>query len=63
MSISSVPAELLPYLTGALHDDSSLQASILGVNIAFIVLVGLTTALRIYVRCIMLRAAGLDDSM
>jgi cytochrome b561 len=56
-----IPASLLPYLTGELHDYSSLQDSIYKFNITFGVLVIVALALRMYVRWYIIRAAGLDD--
>jgi hypothetical protein len=57
----AIPAELLPYLTGQLHDYSSLQDSIYKINITFAILVIITLGMRIYVRYFMIRAAGFDD--
>lgn len=56
-----IPVSLLPYLTGELHDYSSMQDSIYKFNITFGVLVLVALALRMYVRWYMIRAAGLDD--
>jgi hypothetical protein len=56
-----IPESLLPYLTGELHDYSSLQDSIYKFNITFGILVLVTLALRMYVRMYIIRAAGLDD--
>jgi hypothetical protein len=61
MTSSQVPPELLPYLLGEKEDFSSLQHSIIKVNIIFITLIVITTALRFWVRFRMLRAVGLDD--
>ncbi len=59
----TIPTSLLPYLTGAQKDYSSLSSSILAVNCIFIPLVIITAALRLWVRVHMIRALGLDDSM
>ncbi len=59
----SIPASLLPYLTGAKKDFSSLSSSVLAVNCIFIPLVIITAALRLWVRVHMIRAVGLDDGM
>ncbi len=56
-----IPESLIPYLTGQLHDYSSLQDSIYKFNITFGVLIVVALAMRMYVRLYMLRAAGLDD--
>lgn len=56
-----IPESLLPYLTGELHDYSSMQDSIYKYNITFGVLVLVALALRLYVRYYMIRAAGVDD--
>ena len=61
MSASQIPPELLPYLMGEKEDYSSLQGSILKINITFVTLILITTALRFWVRFRMLRAVGLDD--
>ncbi|KAH8600186.1 hypothetical protein B0O99DRAFT_682631 [Bisporella sp. PMI_857] len=57
----AIPPSLLPYLLGEKTDYSSLQQSLVKVNIVFMVTIILTTGLRFIVRCHMLRAAGLDD--
>jgi len=65
MSISSsfeIPPDLLPYLLHEKTDDSTLQPSVLKVNIVFIVVIIVATSLRFTVRFRMLRSAGLDDS-
>lgn len=58
-----IPESLIPYLTGQLHDYSSMQDSIYYFNITFGVLVLVALAMRMYVRFYMIRAAGPDDSM
>lgn len=58
---SQIPQELLPYLLGEKTDYSSLQDSIIRVNVVCIALIVVTTSLRFYVRFRMLRSAGLDD--
>jgi hypothetical protein len=58
-----IPPSLLPYLTGEKADYSSLQRSMVDINIVFIVTTTLTAGLRFFVRFHMLRAAGLDDCM
>lgn len=61
MSAQSVPPDLIPYLLGEKKDYSSVQGSIITVNVTFLTLICLTTGLRFWVRFGMLRAAGLDD--
>ena len=56
-----IPESLIPYLTGQLHDYSSMQDSIYYFNVTFSVLVLVALALRMYVRLYIIRAAGLDD--
>jgi hypothetical protein len=56
-----VPESLLPYLTGQLHDYSSLQDSIVIFNVIFGALTVVALGLRIWVRMFMIRAAGVDD--
>jgi hypothetical protein len=56
-----IPESLIPYLTGELHDYSSMQSSIYYFNITFSVLVLVALALRMYVRLYMIRAIGPDD--
>lgn len=63
MSGASIPPDLIPYLLGQKKDYSSVQSSIITVNVIFVTLICLTTGLRFWVRFGMLRAAGLDDSM
>ena len=58
----SIPASLLPYLLGEEKDYSTLQPSLIRVNIIFIVAIILTSGLRFVVRFHMLRSAGVDDS-
>lgn len=58
-----VPDSLVPYLTGQLKDDSSVQDTISKFNITFAALVALAVGLRMVVRFGILRAAGTDDSM
>jgi len=58
-----IPESLVPYLTGELHDYSSMQNSIYYFNITFSVLVLVALALRMYVRLYIIRAAGPDDGM
>ena len=55
-----IPPSLLPYLLGEKTDYSSLQQSLLIVNIVFIVTIVVTTGLRVIVRY-QIRAGGLDD--
>lgn len=57
-----IPPSLLPYLLHEETDDSTLQPSILKVNIVFIVTIVVATSLRFTVRFHTLRSAGLDDS-
>ncbi|KAL2076005.1 hypothetical protein VTL71DRAFT_948 [Oculimacula yallundae] len=61
MSSFVIPPGLIPYLTGDKSDFSTLQPSILRVNVIFIAAIILTTGLRFLVRFRMLRSAGLDD--
>lgn len=58
-----VPDSLIPYLTGQLKDDSSIQHTVFKFHITFAVLVIMTAGLRMVVRFGIIRAAGLDDSM
>lgn len=57
----TIPDSLLPYIVGTKTDFSSLQDSVIKINIIVIALVILSTGARVFVRFIMLRAAGLDD--
>lgn len=59
----TIPDNLVPYLTGELKDDSSVQDAVFKVNIAFAVLVAIAIGLRMVVRFGIIRAAGLDDGM
>ena len=58
-----IPESLIPYLTGQLHDYSSMQDSIYYFNVTFGILVLIALALRMYVRLYIVRAAGPDDGM
>jgi hypothetical protein len=58
-----IPESLIPYLTGQLHDYSSMQDSIYTFNVTFGILVLVALALRMYVRLYIIRAAGPDDGM
>ena len=58
-----VPESLIPYLTGQLKDDGSVQDTVFRFNITFAVLVALAVGLRMVVRFGIIRAAGTDDSM
>ncbi|KAG4443927.1 hypothetical protein IFR05_000567 [Cadophora sp. M221] len=61
MSSFEIPPALIPYLMGSKTDFSTLQPSILKVNVIFISTIAITTGLRFVVRFRMLRSAGLDD--
>ncbi|KAK0121627.1 hypothetical protein ONS95_009915 [Cadophora gregata] len=61
MSSFGIPPALLPYLIGSKTDFSTLQPSILKINVIFVAAIVLTTGLRFVVRFRMLRSAGLDD--
>ncbi|KAH9223244.1 hypothetical protein DL95DRAFT_380206 [Leptodontidium sp. 2 PMI_412] len=61
MSSFEIPPALIPYLIGSKTDFSTLQPSILKVNVIFISTIAVTTGLRFIVRFRMLRSAGLDD--
>ncbi|PVH86549.1 hypothetical protein DL98DRAFT_449675 [Cadophora sp. DSE1049] len=61
MSSFEIPPDLLPYLVGSKTDFSTLQPSILKINVTFVAAIVLTTGLRFVVRFRMLRSAGLDD--
>jgi len=63
MSTGNMLNALQAYLAGFdLSDKSSAVASVISVNTAFIAVTTLTMALRLYVRCWIVRAVGLDDS-
>lgn len=59
--MASIPSGLLPYLTGAKTDYSVNRDSITTVSIVILVIAGVTTSVRYYVRFIVLRSPGLDD--
>lgn len=62
-SSTVIPESLIPYLTGQLTDYSSLKDSVIRCNIVFIVLIVVSSAMRMFVRLRLLSAAGLDDCM
>ncbi|KUJ24255.1 uncharacterized protein LY89DRAFT_663009 [Mollisia scopiformis] len=61
MSTSTIPPDLIPYLTHEKQDNSSVQNSIVTINSVFLVFICVTTGLRLWVRFRMLRSTGLDD--
>jgi hypothetical protein len=62
LSSLEIPPSLLPYLLHEEIDDTTLQPSILKVNIVFIIIITVITSLRFTVRFRMLQSGGLDDS-
>jgi hypothetical protein len=62
MSNVTMASAYLPYISGEIVDNSSAQAAIVKVNIAFIALILITAGMRFWVRLRMLRSSGLDDS-
>jgi hypothetical protein len=62
-AVFPIPESLVPYLTGQLKDDSSVQDTVFKFNITFAVLVAIAVGLRMVVRFGIIRAAGIDDSM
>jgi hypothetical protein len=61
MSDFQIPSSLLPYLLGEKTDYSTLQPSLLKINIIFLIVTIFVAGLRFIVRMYILRATGLDD--